>query len=73
MMIVLKHTKCEVQGDKAFLLVNMEDFKAMLDTVSPKVLSEYLATRLKPKVEIVEPHKPQGLLKQLGDEQRTGK
>lgn len=51
MKVVLRHDKCEIKGDKAFLLVAMEDFKAMLDTVSPKVLSEYLQTRMKPKVQ----------------------
>lgn len=50
MRIELKHNACEVKEGTAVLFVNIEDFMTMLDTVNPKILSDYLCTRMKPKV-----------------------
>lgn len=54
MRVILKHNGCKVKEDKAELLVDIENFYAFLDTVSPTVLAEYLRQRMKPKVSNVE-------------------
>lgn len=52
MRVILKHNDCKVKEDKAVLLVDIEQFYAFLDTVSPAVLAEYLRRRMQPKVKV---------------------
>lgn len=63
MIIRVKYTKAIDHGDEMELWTNNEDLFAMLNCVKPRVLAEYLATRLKP-----EEHPDQLLLNILGEE-----
>lgn len=51
MKITLKVNACEVQDDEVQVLLDREEFYAMLDRVHPRALANYLSTRMKPKQE----------------------
>ena len=49
MIIRVKYTKAIDHGDEMELWINNEDLNEMLNRVKPRVLAEYLFTRLKPE------------------------
>ncbi len=46
MRLIAKINSCECKGDKVSILLNIEDFKRMLDDVNPRILCDYLYERL---------------------------
>ncbi len=46
MKIRIKVNKYSIQGDEMHLHVNMEDFKAMLNRVNPRMLWDYIYERM---------------------------
>lgn len=63
MIIRVKYTKAIDHDGEMELWINNEDLFAMLNCVKPRVLAEYLGTRMKP-----EEHPEQLLVNILGEE-----